>query len=194
MPSDYTTLANVRTALKIQSSNTDEDAFLTTLITRASRAIDKEVNRWFVGETQTRKFDAVEDVDGNTLLLDADLVSITSITNGDGNTIPSTNYTLLPTNHTPKYAVKIKGSSSTAWTWQDDPEEAIEIAGSWGYSAGTPDDIQQACIRIVVWNFKQRDVPFLEVGLPEGGFSPVSVTIPNDIKNLLSPYIRKAIK
>ncbi len=188
MPFDYTTLARVRQTLALEVDETDDDTFLTNLLPIASRVIDSFCARQIVAETDTNKYDAVEDIEGMDLFLDEDLVSATTITNGDGTVLTSSDFVLLPSNQTPKYVIRLKSSSNEVWTYQDDPEEAIEVVGSWGYAAGTPDDIQQACIRLCVWMYKQRDVPFLEVGLSEGGFSPVIVSMPNDIKIMLHPF------
>lgn len=186
MPSDYTTLTAIKQTLN--ENGTTDDAFLTALIARASRAIDTHCQRFFVGETETRYFDAVRDIDGQTLLLDEDLLAVTELTNGDGDVIPSGDYVLLPPNFSPHYAIRLKASSSESWTYISDPENAIRVEGTWGYSNGTPDDIEQACIRLVVYMYKQRKNPFLEVGLPDGGQVNISPSMPNDIKDLLASY------
>lgn len=186
MPSDYTTLAAVKRSLN--ENGTADDAFLIDLITRASRTIDTHCKRFFVGEMDTRYFDAVRDIDNQTLLLDEDLLSVIELTNGDGDVISSGDYVLLPPNFSPHYAIRLKASSSEHWTYISDPENAIQVEGVWGYSNGTPDDIEQACIRLVIYMYKQRKNPFLEVGLPDGGLVNISPSMPNDIKDLLSPY------
>ncbi|MBZ0310601.1 MAG: phage gp6-like head-tail connector protein, partial [Anaerolineae bacterium] len=152
MPSDYTTLEAIK--LTLNEVGTTDDAFLTALITRASRAIDTHCGRFFVGEAQTRYFDAIADIDGQILLLDEDLLSVTELTNGDGDVIASSDYVLLPSNHSPHYAIRLKASGSESWTYVDDPENAIVVNGTWGFSNGTPDDVEQACIRLVVFMYK----------------------------------------
>lgn len=186
MPSDYATLEAIKLALN--EVGTTDDAFLTALITRASRAIDAHCGRFFVGEAQTRYFDAITDIDGQILLLDEDLLSVAELTNGDGDVIASSDYILLPPNHSPHYAIRLKASSSESWTYVDDPENAIAVNGAWGFSNGTPDDVEQACIRLVVFMYKQRKNPFLEVGLPDGGLVNISPSMPNDIRDLLASY------
>lgn len=194
MPSDYTTLALVKAALKIPSATTSDDAFLESLIDRASRMIDRYTQRFFVGETQTRYFDAIEDVETRTLLLDEDLLSVDSITNGDGDAITAAQYVFEPRNRTPYNAITLKTSVSDLWTYYTDPENAISVTGTWGYSVGTPDDIIQAANRLVVWWYKNRDSPFTEVGLPEAGVATVNPDMPRDIAMLLQPYRKTHVR
>lgn len=188
MTVDYTTTALFKESQNIASTNTDDDDFIGKLITRSSRAIDKMTRRQIVAESAVRKFHAVDDVDGDILYLDEDLALITTVTNGDSTVIASSNYVLLPTNYSPKYAIRLTKSSSVSWTYDTQPEDAIEITGDWGYSTGTPDDIIHAANMLTTFFYKKRDVPFLEVGLSDQNLGPVLVSIPNDIRAILSPY------
>ena len=79
---DYCTAAQVKTY--IGTAQAGDDALIAALITRASAAIDAYCQRTFTQrEDETRKFDAVRDIDGNTLYVDDDLLSVDSITNGN---------------------------------------------------------------------------------------------------------------
>ena len=72
--SSYCTLAEVRAYKKIGAAQTGDDALITDLIPQASQRIDSYCLRTFTVRTaETRKFDAVLDVDGDTLYLDDDL-------------------------------------------------------------------------------------------------------------------------
>lgn len=188
MPSDYTTLSEVRTALKIAISDTGDDAFLEALIERASRYIDEYTGRFFVAEAQTRYFDPVQDVYDRTLLLDEDLLTVTTLTNGDGTVVTASEYVFEPRNNSPKHGITLKASASQSWTFDTDPENAISVEGTWGYSVTAPNPITQACIRLVVWWYKNRVQPFTVVGLPDAGMLPVAENMPNDIRLLLEPY------
>jgi len=188
---DYCTTADVKAY--IGTSKATDDALMASLIPRASARIDRYCDRTFIRRSaETRKFDAVEDVEGRVLYLDDDLLSVTSITNGDGATVSASEYVLLPTNSSPKYAIKLKASSSTSWTWNTDPEEAISVSGTWGYYNGTvpPDDIKHAAIRLTAWYYHQRSAPFETQGLPELGVVTIPQDMPQDIKATLAPYIR----
>lgn len=190
---DYCTLAQVRTYKGIGATETDDDSLIEQFIDEASTRIDTYCKRTFAVRTgETRKFDAVQDVRGRVLYMDDDLQAVTEIVNGDGDTLDSSDYVTLPTNRTPKYAIKLKTSSGTAWTWQTDPEEAISVTGSWGYN-NTPNDIRHAAIRLAAWYYDQRDAPFGTQAMPELGVIEVTPDIPSDVQALLDPYVRESV-
>jgi hypothetical protein len=81
----------------------------------------------------TYYFDAIQNVRDYTLFVNPfDLLAITTLTNGDTNTIASTNYVFEPRNNTPRYAITLKTSSGKSWQYNSDPENAISILGIWG--------------------------------------------------------------
>jgi hypothetical protein len=135
----YTTLTQYKAYQKITTTDADDDSFIEAAIEAASRHIDSECRQWFYASTETRYFDTP--LNGHGLILfDVPLVSITSVTNGDGTTVTSSDYYLLPTNGTPKYSIGLKDVSSQGWTLStvNNSQEAITIVGSWGYSEGLP--------------------------------------------------------
>jgi hypothetical protein len=74
----------------IQSA--DDDGYIERLITRAGAFIDDQTGRQFVAATETRYYDPTDEevVDGRFLYLDKDLVSVTTLTNGDGDELTVT--------------------------------------------------------------------------------------------------------
>jgi len=174
-------------------SGTSDDSLLVQLITSAQTAIDTFCNRTFESTADTtRKFNAHTDTDGLTLYFDDDLISITTLTNGDGDTIASSDYYLLPTNESPKYAVKLKGSSGISWECDDngDCEEAISVAGRWGFSTSPPEDIRQAAIRLASFYYRQKDAQLTDITAIEAGVVIQPEGMPRDVKVLLRPYMR----
>ena len=136
-----------------------DDSLLSDLIDRAQKYIETATGRVFeVSAASERYFDALQDVDGRVLYLDYDLAAITSVTNGDGNTVSSNDYVTEPRNSTPYYALRLKTSTTTYWTYNDTPENAITVNGHWGYSQSPPADITQACIRLAAAMYRGRDV------------------------------------
>jgi hypothetical protein len=65
--------------------------------------------------------------------LGADLLAITTLTNGDGTALASTEYVTKPTNELPKWKVQMKIGSAYLFNYITSLEEAISIAGIWGY-------------------------------------------------------------
>ena len=186
-PDDYTTWAAVKTYLDI--SGTGDDALGALLVARVTDAIDRYCRRRFRAVTATRYFDVPED---DTLWLDDDLLSITTLTNGDSTVITSASYVLLPVNKSPKYAVRLKENTSTVWEGSTTTDyQVISIAGSWGYSTTPPDDIVHATIRWTAWLYRQRDGVFGQSGTAgRVGVIDAPQSLPDDIEQLLKPYKR----
>lgn len=116
-------------------ANPDDDALIVQLIATATAMAHGYCARSFVPYRQARVYDATgEHIDPiNELLLDADLLAVTSVTNGDGTTVTGDQYVLRPANAWPKRAIKLKASSNLTWTYDGDWEQAISIEGVWGY-------------------------------------------------------------
>ena len=62
-----------------------------------------------------------------------DLLAVTSLTNGDGTVLTTSDYKLRAANSLPAWCVRILDSSSQSWTYDDDPQDAITLDGEWGY-------------------------------------------------------------
>lgn len=171
----------------------DDDVLITSLIAAAQEAIDTYTGRTFEADADTtRTFDAECDVDGRTLWLDEDLAAVTSITNGDGTTVTSAQYTTKPRNHTPYYAIELKHSASVAWVWEDDPADAISVTGKWAYSAEPPADIVQAARVLVNYWYTQKDAGSFEVtAVPGAGVVQVPQGFPSAVKHLLDRYVKR---
>lgn len=187
---DYCTVADVK-ALAGAISVSD-DALLGTLVTRASAMIDTWTRRTFKAATGTRYYTPGVDTQGLTLFLDYDLLSVSALVNGDGTTIASADYVLFPPNVERKDRIKLKISSALTWTYDDDPEGAISVTGSWGYSATPPADIVQVAARLALWLYRQREAPFNKIGNVLTGEYEVPTALPADVKALLVPYRRYA--
>lgn len=174
-----------------------DDALLDSLIARAQAIIDAFCHRTFEASTTpvARTFDAIDDVDGDILYLDTDLYSITSITNGDGTTVVSSQYVTEPRRSPPYYAIKIRSDASVSWTYSTYHEGAISISGRWAYSASAPSDIKQACVRLTTWLYRQKDTT-ADVDRPllaGDGTIVMPQSLPNDILAMIAPYRRRVI-
>lgn len=130
--SELTTVKDVRdTYLNIVG--TGDDALMLSIIRSVCEDMQKIAHRHFTPRIETRYFDYLRDVEGAYLWLDADLLEVTTLTNGDGTTIASTKYVFEPRNMTPYFGLKLLNSSGVYWAYNQDNENAVSIAGVWGY-------------------------------------------------------------
>lgn len=132
----YCTLADYKAYItpagQVLELSTADDAVLEKLIVRASRRIDDLCNRTFYPRIETKSYDVPTD---DVLWLGDDLLAAITLTNGDTNTIASSEYKLYPANEFPKYGMKLKQSSSTLWEEDSsgNTEQVISLLGYWGY-------------------------------------------------------------
>ena len=190
----YCTVTNVKEYLG--NTTTGDDALINSIIPRAQAAIDAYCHRSFEATADTtRTFDADRDTDGPVLYFDEDMASITTVTNGDGSVIASSSYSTEPRNRTPYCAIKLKVSSGVVWEYDsnNDPEDAISVAGRWAWSVTAPNDIAHACIRLAGYFYRQKDAQVYDTtATPELGIITVPTGFPKDVKNLIEPYRRRS--
>ena len=151
----YITLANFKAMKNVTSTDTADDAVIERMIEQASRYMDAQTGRTFYAREDTRYFDVPG---GRELRLDDDLLTITTLTNGDGTELADTEYNLVPKNTAPHYAIKLKQGSSYYWNsdGSGNTEDVISVAGTWGYVDGAPMDVQQAVEDIVNRMYNRR--------------------------------------
>ncbi len=134
---EYCTLEDFRAAKMPKESalvtGTGDGTVIRDMIREVSGIINGIAGRQFTPTIATRYFDAVLDVSGNDLRLDKDLLSITTVTNGDTIAVTSGQRTTVPKNLTPYNRIRLLSSAGISWTYATDPEDAISIAGIWGY-------------------------------------------------------------
>ena len=171
-----------------------DDPLLESLVEAASRAIDAYCSRRFYGATDTRYYE-MDAVEGDYLRLDDDLISITTLTNGDSSstTITSTYYWLWPRNSGPPYhSIRLKADQSTH-DWEVDTDYFITVTGSWGWGSEIPNDVQRAIIRWASYLYHQKDSGVYDVTtFPSEGILMVPQGMPRDVRILLDPYRRTA--
>ena len=195
-----TTTAKVKTYLGISSSG--DDTLIGDLIANAQSIIESHTGRVFdVSGDTTKKFDARLDVDGRKLYFSDQLeiaAAPTTVTNGDGSTLSAdTDFVYLPRNRFPAYCLVLLPSSSAWWQGDSDGNDAtaISIAAKWGYSVSgsVPADIQQACIRLTAFLYRQRETNSDgDRPLIVDGVTILPSALPRDVTRILSPYIMRA--
>lgn len=161
----YTDLATFKSDKRITSTDTTDDSVIEGIIEDASRLIDRSTGRFYFASTETRYFDRPND---SVLWLDEDLLSVTTLTNGDGTVIASTAYLLQPYNGPSHYAILLRPAQGAIWimnTTAGDNFKAATVLGSWGFVDRTATDRESserirntraACIDISVWSYLKR--------------------------------------
>lgn len=197
----YITATDLKNYMKINGNS--DDTQLALFADRAQHVVDSYTHRVFewAGAGTVKKFTPVSYLDGGdlydmyTLSLGLnEFYELTSIINGDGVAISTSDVVLLPQNITPKYAIRIKSSANTTWTYTTTIEESVSVTAKWSYSASAPADIVQAALRIGAYLYRQRD------GTPDSDRPIVSADgvvlsaprIPSDVLELLRPYRRRS--
>jgi hypothetical protein len=198
----YVATSDLKTYLGI--STTTDDSLLALCLARAQAAIEAYTHRRFDAHTETHYFrqesvlipqaywgrDAMVEVLNPTqtvLYLDDDLLSVTTLTNGDGTSITAASYWLEPRNTAPYWYIRLK--STVSWTFSTDGE--ISVLGSWGYSSTAPYDIQHACLRLGAYYYRQKDAQVYDTtATPELGVITVPQGMPRDVRMILDQYVR----
>ena len=129
----YTTLQSVKDLLKITATDTTDDAVIEDMIGQVSRYIDAEAGRKFYPRIETRYYNVPRD--RRQLTLDDDLLVLTSVTNGDGDAVVAADYTILPANAYPKFAIRLTDTTSEYWDVDSNSnsEQVIDVLGWWGF-------------------------------------------------------------
>ena len=190
----YCTVDEAKRYLGIAETNTNDDRLLSELVVRATGIIETATQRNFEAEADsTRYLHAWADVDGYDLIFGADCCSITSVTNGDNVVVSASEYTTKPRNETPYYGIRLLSSANKSWTYTDDPEDAIEIVGRWGYSISAPWDINHAAVRLASALYRQKDnANDLDRAIVVSSTATVlPASIPADVMEILKPYVRR---
>jgi len=141
MPNWYTSRESVKRSVRLNGNENDEA--VDRLIEAASRDVDNMTHRWFIPRTQTRLFRwPGRYAQGDTLWLDADLISVSTLQtqaqDSSPTTVSSSDFFLEPNNTNPPYSrIEIDISSTASFESGDTPQRSISVAGSWGFSNDT---------------------------------------------------------
>lgn len=194
----YISLSDVKAYINITS--TDDDTLLTALIASAQKMIDAHTARTFEAAGDTTRYLSIRetleagDAEGRrTVIVPWDLCTITTVTNGDAVVVAGADYFTRPRNSTPYYAIVLRLNSDVAWTYEDDPDDAIAVLGRWAYSTSAPEDVQLACKRLTAYLYKQRDnLDELDRPIASGdGMMLLPGRLPKDVKDILAPYRKR---
>jgi len=184
-----TTLAALRA--HIGMSGTADDTQLQFFLDSAQDAIQDHTRRVFDAGTATSTRYYADDpytFSGQRLYLDGEVLSVAELVNGNGGTIDSSSYTLMPRNLPPYSIIELK--TNEIWNWNTDGE--VAVTGVWGYSATAPYKVQEACLELAAYYYRLKDVSTMDVaGPPEGPQMTVPRGMPKNVYDLLTPYRKR---
>ena len=188
----YIELADLRKYLGVDL-NTDDD-LLQEAISDAQTYIESQTNRRFEANTETRYYgrDALDCHNSRILHLDTDLISITTLTNGDADStvIAAAKYWLQPSNEGPPYH-QIQLLTDIADYWQFDTDYRVSVLGAWGYKATAPSDIRRACTALGAFFYRSKDAQVFDVtAVVESGSLVIPQGIPHTVTRILERYKR----
>jgi hypothetical protein len=165
-----------------------EDGVLQTFLDQAQAEIEAQTGKTFEAVNATRYYRAGDIAwnNGRVLLLDAWLLSVTSITNGDGVVLSAGDYWLLPRAGAPFNAIELKSSQS--WRFATDGE--IAIAGAWGFMQ-TPDErVKRVTMRLAEFFYQKRATTGESQVIGEGQIV-VAAQYPKDVQDFITSERRR---
>jgi len=157
MSNSYVYTSQVAARLGLADLTDTDEELLQTAIDWASDYLDSYTSRQFTNHAEVRYFRR-DDLYDRVLYVGDDLLSVSVLTNGDGNTIASSEYWLEPRNAPaevppqPYNAIRLKTTSS--WTFPSD--SWISVSGQWGFSSQPDALIIGACLRLAEWYYRSR--------------------------------------
>lgn len=186
--SDYRAYIAALTSGNPTYSDPADTTFQQQLLDSATAFIESETGRSFTAVTATRKFgpEALPSSDANLLMLDDDLLTVTTLTNGDGTVIASNQYDLWPRNRLPAYAIRVR--TSMAWAFSTD-DSTVSVAGTWGLMATPNADVKRVTARLAYLE-QQRRTNTGEVLVMQGAMQ-YSARVPDDLANWLLRHRRR---
>lgn len=197
----YCTTADIKAQLPESGLATDTsyDTMLGTLITTASRLIDREVGRWpkfFYPSTdaETRYFDG----DGSADLWTDEFISVPSIgiseegglASSDYTTLSSSDYILWPYNTgtgKPYYRVMMDTLNGSYLEWPK-YHKGVKLTTVFGYSVTPPEEIKQATIIQTIRWFMKAKAAFTGAGASAEVGQPAIGALDADVKMLIQSF------
>jgi len=186
----YTTTAKIKEYLGIPSDVTTDDTLIGDILTRATTIINSETGQSFEPVTLTKEYFR-SSIDFNHypyyLELDEYLQTVTALTNGNGEVIPSNGFILLPKNRNAYTKILLK--SDYSWEFDDLYESTISIVGTWGLFSTVPADVTHFTIRLVSFLYKQKDNhQDLDRTIIAGDSTILPQSLPSDMYNFFRRY------
>lgn len=174
----YVTLAEVKEYLGISTS--DDDALLGRLILAAQAAIEAHTSRRFEVVSASHTY-PMGHWQGDVVFVGDDLRSIVSVTTDAGDSWTPSHFTFTP----PARVIYL----TTGAPMPSQSARFFTVTGDWGFTAQPPDDVKQACVRLVGHMYRMKDAQAYDIiGMSETGTMRVQPKLPADVLELLRPY------
>lgn len=120
-----------------------------------------------------------------TLKLDQPIVSVTTLVNGDGVTLPGAAYRLHPRNASPYWSIRLL----SGYAWQFGIDGEIAVTGKFGWSLTRPKPVQEAAIMLSGWLFKRYQAALQDATVNlDLGQLVYSDPIPKQVTMMLAPF------
>lgn len=187
---DYCTIAEVKNMMPDVEWASDYDATILSLISRASRAIDRWTGREpdaYCAPEATRLFDGA----GNSELYIGELAAAPTEVKvaWDGTTfelLDAAEYYCLPTNSLPFNYIRLELGTFPC------KRRSVQVKGKFGYSLSVPDDIKQAVIIQVIRWYKHGQQAFQNTAASNEFGTPQYVRLDETVSSILEAY-RKVV-
>jgi hypothetical protein len=187
---DYCTKAQVKAPGRLNITAATYDTEIDAMIAAASRWIDRvtyDVEDAFAATVAASRYYELDAIRDGVLAVDKPLLSVTTLTNGDGNVLAAGTYRLQPRNTTPYWEIRLL--SSYAWSWITDGE--VEVEGVWGFSATVPAPVQEACMMLAGWMYKRYQAALADATAnADLGQLIYGEAMPKQVIALLKPYMQ----
>jgi hypothetical protein len=146
----YITVPEFKTYRNV--TETTDDTLIFSMIAGATGYLENGWGYVYRCDSDTDRDFYEDDVDGLRLCFDKPIASITSITNGDGAAVASTEYILSPRDG-PYFEARLKSTSSVRWITYPDP---ITVTGRWAMTVTPPARVKEACKVVVNYLYEKR--------------------------------------
>lgn len=123
------TLHQLRQRLGLAATETADDARLLAALQAATVQIERAADRSFCPRVATLQH-TVNTKYTTELLLDDDLLELTSVTNGDGSALSLNDVVTLPAEG-PIAVLRLIGGN--VFVWDETPIRAVSVSGKWGW-------------------------------------------------------------
>jgi len=167
----------------IPSADKDE---MTGYLESAQDYIEEKTGRWFEGRAGVRYYDgsSIDNSYPNRLLLDADLLSVNTVTNGDGQAVGSTVRALYPYNEIPKWGILLLNSY-----WVGSPSSLIAVDGVWGMTQ-TPSPTCKRMVKRLAWIIQSTRTSSASSQTLPDGTRIFETAVPPDIRDWITRNTR----